>query len=138
MPKTVQSPEAHQASPKKARRLDMEVLVGDILLCGVMSSMVLTVAGLAWHWAITGHLEIEYSLVGMNLIQFMMMDIQRLASGAVRPQLLISSGIAVLMLTPYFRVLASMAYFALAEHNWKYTLFTGLVLSVLTYTLFLR
>jgi hypothetical protein len=35
-------------------------------------------------------------------------------------------------------VLASLLFFAFAEHNWKYTLFTGFVLAVLTYSLFLR
>jgi uncharacterized membrane protein len=47
-------------------------------------------------------------------------------------------GIGVLMLTPFVRVLASVFYFAFVEHNWKYTLFTAFVLSVLTYSLFLR
>jgi uncharacterized membrane protein len=43
-------------------------------------------------------------------------------------------GIGVLMLTPFVRVLASVVYFAFVEHNWKYTLFTAFVLSVLTYS----
>ena len=42
------------------------------------------------------------------------------------------------MLTPYVRVAASMLYFGIAEHNWKYTLFTLFVFTVLTYSLFLR
>jgi uncharacterized membrane protein len=136
--RTVQSTEDHQPVPSGARRVDMETLVGDILLGGVMLSMLLTVTGMVWHWVTTGHLQVEYSLVGVNLIQFMLTDVQGLTSGSIRPQLLISAGIAVLMLTPYVRVLASMAYFALAGRNWKYTLFTGLVLSILTYTLLLR
>jgi uncharacterized membrane protein len=135
---TVQSSEEHQPAPRRARPVDMETLVGDILLGGVMVSMLLTVTGMAWHWATTGHLQVEYSLVGVNLVQFMLADVRGLTSGSIRPQLLISAGIAVLMLTPYVRVLASMAYFALAGRNWKYTLFTGLVLSILTYTLLLR
>jgi uncharacterized membrane protein len=135
---TVQSPKENQPGPRRAHRLDMETLVGDILLGGVMLSMLLALTGMAWHWVTTGHLQVEYPLVGMNLIQFMLTDVQGLASRSIRPRLLISAGIAVLMLTPYVRVLASMAYFALAEHNWKYTLFTGLVLGILTYTLLLR
>ena len=39
---------------------------------------------------------------------------------------------------PQVRVLASMLYFAFVERNGKYTLFTGFVFSVLTYSLFLR
>jgi uncharacterized membrane protein len=42
------------------------------------------------------------------------------------------------MFTPYVRVLASLFYFAVVARNWKYTLFTGFVLTVLTYSLFLR
>ncbi len=55
-----------------------------------------------------------------------------------RPRLLVSLGIAALLLTPYLRVLASLLFFAFVEHNWKYSLFTGFVLAVLTYSLFLR
>jgi hypothetical protein len=36
------------------------------------------------------------------------------------------------------RVLASMLYFLLAARNWKYTVFTAFVLTILTYSLFLR
>lgn len=116
----------------------MEALVAYILLGGVLSSVALIVAGLVWHWIIAGHLQLEYSIVGMNLLQFVLADIQQLAAGVLRPRLLINMGMAVLMLTPFLRVLASMLYFALVERNRKYTLFTGFVFSVLTYSLFLR
>ena len=43
----------------------------------------------------------------------------------------------MLLLTPYVRVLASLLYFAFAARNWKYALFTGFVLAVLSYSLFL-
>ena len=42
------------------------------------------------------------------------------------------------MLTPFVRVLASMFYFIIALKNWKYTVFTGIVLGVLTFSLFIR
>jgi len=51
---------------------------------------------------------------------------------------LINLGIAVLILTPYVRILASVLYFAFVARNWKYTLFTASVLGVLTYSLFGR
>jgi len=35
-------------------------------------------------------------------------------------------------------VLASVVFFAAVEHDWKYTLFTGFVLAVLTYSLVTR
>jgi uncharacterized membrane protein len=127
-----------QTAADQTGPFDMEAVIGSILLVGILLSLTLIVAGLAWHWALVGHLQFDYTVTGVNLFQFVLADVRRLASGAVHPQVAISTGVAVLMLTPYVRVLASMLYFALVEHNWKYTLFTGFVLGVLTYSLFLR
>lgn len=121
-----------------APRFDMETLVGYILLGGVLLSMGLIVAGISWHWAAAGRLGLDYPLAGGNLFQFVLADLRRTASGVYRPRLLVSTGIITLMLTPYARVAASMLYFATAEHNWKYTLFTLFVFAVLSYSLFLR
>ena len=118
--------------------LGMDTVVGYVLLVGVLLSIALIVSGLAWHWAVTGHLELTYRIVGMNLLQFVSSDAGQLASRPLDPQTIVSAGMAVLMLTPYVRVIASVAYFALAERNWKYVAFTTFVLGVLTYTLFLR
>ncbi len=119
-------------------RWDVEVLVGYILLGGVLASVTLLGAGLIWRWAATGSVELDYSLTGMNVFEFLVTDLRQVVSGAVRPRLLVNLGIAALMLTPYLRVLASMLYFAAVERNRKYTLFTAFVFSVLTYSLFLR
>jgi uncharacterized membrane protein len=117
---------------------DMETLVGYILLGGVSLSIVLITAGLIWRWLATGQLGLEYSISGMNLFRFVLTDLRQLVAANVRARLLVNLGLAVLLLTPYVRVLASMVYFAFEERNWKYTLFTGFVLSVLTYSLFLH
>ncbi len=117
---------------------DMEILVGSILQYGLLLSVVLLVAGLAWHWITTRQLGIEYQVTSANLFQFLLADIRRAISGSLRPQLLVSLGLAALMMTPYTRVMASLAYFAFVERNWKYTLFTAFVFVVLTYSLFLR
>jgi uncharacterized membrane protein len=116
----------------------MDSVIGSILLVGVLLSLTSIVAGLVWHWALAGHLQLDYTVTSKNLFEFVRADVQRLAAGEIRPQVAISTGIAVLMLTPYVRVLASVLYFGLVERNWKYTLFTGLVLGVLTYSLFLQ
>ena len=116
----------------------MEILIGYILLVGVLLSMALLIIGLVWHWATTGHLRLEYPIMGMNLFEFVQLSLRQIASGTIHPRLMVNLGIAVVMFTPYVRVLASMLYFALVERNLKYTLFTGFVLSVLTYSLFLR
>ncbi len=127
-----------QATTATPPRFDMEVIVGFVLLGGVLASMALVGAGLTWRWMATGHLGFDYSISGMNLFEFVVTDIRQVADHAVRPRLLVNLGIAVLMLTPYARVLASMLYFALVERNGKYAVFTGLVFIVLTYSLFLR
>jgi len=127
--------------PDKAQRnysFDMESLVGYILLTGVLLSVVLLMVGFVWRWVRVGNLQFEHSIVGMNFFEFILSSLRQIASQAFRPRLFLNMGIAVLMLTPFVRVLASVFYFAFAEHNWKYTLFTGFVLAVLTYSLFLR
>jgi len=116
----------------------MESLVGYVLLTGVLLSVALLAAGFIWRWTRVGNLRFEHSIVGMNFFEFISSILRQMASRAFRPRLFLNMGIAVLMLTPFVRVLASVFYFALVEHNWKYTLFTGFVLSVLTYSLFLR
>ena len=128
----------HSEKVKATTHFDMEILIGYILLVGVLLSMALLIIGLAWHWATTGHLRLEYPIMGMNLFEFVHISLRQIASGAIHPRLMVNLGIAVVMFTPYVRVLASMLYFALVERNGKYTLFTGFVFSVLTYSLFLR
>ncbi len=122
----------------KAGRADMEVFVGYILLGGVLLSVALVAAGLIWHRMATGTLGLNYSIGQVNLFQFVVMEIRQMGQGTITSRLLVNLGLAVLMLTPYARVLVSMLYFALAERNRKYTLFTGFVFVVLTYSLFLR
>jgi len=125
-------------SAQEWRQLEMDVLVGYILLCGVLLSVALIVAGLLWKYIQTGGVRLEYELAGMNLFQFVVSEIHLAALGQIRPRLLINMGIVVLMLTPFFRVLASVVYFLVVLKNWKYTAFTLFVLLVLTGSLFLR
>lgn len=122
----------------KPVRFDMEILIGYILQVGVISSAVFLLAGILWRWAATGSPQLHYTLSGTNLFQFWITDIRQATSGEFRPRLLINLGIAILLITPYLRVAASAVYFAFVEKNLKYTLFTGFVMAVLTYSLFLR
>jgi uncharacterized membrane protein len=124
--------------PGAGRASRMDTLVGYVLAVGVLASIALILAGLAWHWLATGGLRFEYLLQGMNLVQFVLADERQWVGGRVQPYLLLNTGFAVLMLTPYVRVFVSMLYFAFWERNWKYTLFTAIVFGVLTYSLFLR
>jgi uncharacterized membrane protein len=121
----------------RTHSFDMEKLVGYILVIGVLLSIALITAGLAWGWVETGTLGAHYTVSGMTLSTFLISNLRQLTT-AFTYVLLINLGIAALMLTPFVRVLASVLYFAFAEHNWKYTAFTAFVLAVLTYSLFLR
>jgi uncharacterized membrane protein len=120
------------------RQFAMDALVGYILMYGVAFSLLLICAALIWRWIDTGHLWFDYALSGMNLFQLIAVELSQALHTHLRPRLLLSLGIAVLMLTPFIRVLASVVYFLAVLKNWKYTLFTSIVLIVLTYSLFLR
>ena len=76
------------------------------------------------------------ALAATSVGQFIITDVRQVTTAAARPRLLVNVGIAVLMLTPYVRVLASMLYFVFVERNVKYSLFTAFVLATLTYSLF--
>ncbi len=117
---------------------DMEMLLGTILLFGVLLSAIFLVAGILWRWIATGHAQLDYTITGTNLFEFWMTDIRQITSGDFRPRLLVNIGIAFLLITPYIRVAASVIYFAAVERNLKYTVFTAFVLTILTYSLFLR
>jgi len=118
--------------------VDMDTVVGYVLLVGVLASLALLAAGLVWRWSSTGTARFDYDLAGTTVFQLLAVDVRQVAAGAWRPRLLVNLGLAALLLTPYTRVLASMVYFALVERDRKYVAFTAFVLFTLTYSLFLR
>lgn len=120
------------------QEFDMDAVVGYILLIGVLISLLLVIAALVWRWLDTHTLAFNYKITGMNLFELVLAEVRLGLRGAFRPHVLLSLGIAVLMLTPYIRVLASMVYFMAWLKNWKYSVFTAIVLLTLTYSLFLR
>ncbi len=132
------SPVAANGGMKTMRQQDMDLLIGYLLLYGVLLSLGLIVAGLCWRFLSTGHFSLDYQISGMNLFQFVVEEFREAALFHLRPRLLVNLGIGVLMLTPFLRVAASVVYFAGILRNWKYTLFTMIVLAVLSYSLFLR
>ncbi len=116
----------------------METMVGYILQTGVVISAALLLAGYVWRFASTGQLGFDYAISGMNLYEFVKAEVMQVVAGAIRPRLLVSLGIAVLLLTPLIRVMASMLFFAVVARNLKYALFTLFVLAVLAHSLFVR
>ena len=129
------SGDGEMVSGKPDRSIGMETLIGYILLVGVLSSIVLLLVGTGWHWLDTRTLRLDYEIKSKNLWDFL---VTSFTTGALTPKTVVDLGISVLLLTPYLRVLASMLYFLFAERNWKYSLFTFFVFSVLSYSLFLR
>jgi len=113
----------------------MDALVGTMLATGVVTSIALIVAGLLWHRLATGVATFDAPLGGTDALRLLVGDLRLAMSGRMSPRLLVSLGVAVLLFTPYLRVLASVVFFAAVERNWKYTVFTSFVLVVLTYSL---
>jgi uncharacterized protein len=134
----IESPAETSGRKKTIRQQDMDLLIGYLLLYGVLLSLALITAGLAWRYFRTGNAWLDYQISGMNLFQFVVEEFKLTAHAELRPRLLVNLGIAVLMLTPFIRVAASVVYFLAVLKNWKYTVFTLIVLVVLSYSLFLR
>jgi len=137
MPPSTRPASGSSLAPAR-RALAMDAFVGRILLYGVACSLLLICVGLIWQRLSTGQLWFQHALGGMNLFRLLATETGQALRGGVRPRTFLDLGIAVLMLTPFLRVLASVVYFFMVLRNWKYTLFTAFVLLVLTYSLFLR
>jgi uncharacterized membrane protein len=116
----------------------MDALVGTMLATGVVTSIALIVTGLLWHRLATGVATFDAPLGGTDALRLLVGDLRLAMNGRMSPRLLVSLGVAVLLFTPYLRVLASVVFFAAVERNWKYTVFTSFVLVVLTYSLLMR
>jgi uncharacterized membrane protein len=116
----------------------MDAVVGGLLAGGVITSLALIIAGLLWHRLSTGVATFDAPLGGTDALRLLVGDLRLAASGRMSSRLLVSLGVAVLLFTPYLRVLASVVFFAAVERNWKYTVFTSFVLIVLTYSLLMR
>jgi uncharacterized membrane protein len=116
---------------------DLEPLVWTILGGGLLLSVLLILAGLAWEWASSGSISLGPPILALNLGGFLA-SIASGPAGGLSPAVLLNYGIAVLLLTPYARVVASVIFFAVRDHDYKYTAVTGFVAVVLTWVLFLR
>jgi uncharacterized membrane protein len=116
---------------------DLETLAWTILAGGLLLSIFLILSGLAWEWIASGTLNRGLPLTAVNLRGLLEEIIIRSGQG-ISPFILLNSGIAVLLLTPYTMVLASMFIFAFRDDNYRFTAITGFVALVLTWVLFLR
>ena len=119
------------------KSLKFDLWIGNLLRVGVVSSVFLIALGTVWHLINTDSLQLDYDFHRTNLFQFLAHEAHRWVDGPWRPRMLVNTGIALLMMTPYLRVLSCVVYFTAVEKNAKYALFTAFVLSCLTYSLFL-
>jgi uncharacterized membrane protein len=118
----------------KVEQRKLEFAISAILRIGVLLSLVLLTAGIVAYYFTEGTydimLEQKWSVNTTNFFTF----IPSIISGSSLAYILIASGIAVLMMTPYLRVIASIIYFALTKDG-KYLLITTIVLVIITVSL---
>ena len=127
----------HISKGGETKAHQMEMLIGLVLRAGLTVSMMLILTGYVWRWLATGHFSFDYTIDRTSFFEFLLNDIRQVATPGLRPRLLVNLGIGTLLITPYLRVLASLAYFAVVIRDLKYAMFTAFVLSVLTYYLLL-
>ncbi len=127
-----------ESNQETARQWKMDSIIGRILQAGVLLSLAFVSIGLIWNHLAGPGAPLDEHFAGTNLFQIVAELFKHLARGPVQAGLLINLGIAVLMLTPYVCVLASAVYFGGVLKNWKYTLFSAIVFTVLSYWVFVR
>ena len=111
----------------------LEVIVGLVLIGGVVLSLGVLVLALAGYFLRFGPeiiMDDEYKVAAENFFAYIL-SLQIYSSTATG---LLATGVVILMLTPYVRVLTSLVYFAW-EKDFKYVLITAFVLAVLTISL---
>jgi len=117
-----------------------EKAIGYLLITGVIISILLEVIGVVLLYRANGNLNISQDagvyIKGHDFFSFVYRQIRD--SQSTKPAVLFMiSGIIVLILTPYIRVIASFFHF-LWQKNYKYVLITLFVLIVVTLSLALH
>ena len=118
----------------------LEMAISYLLIVGVVASLLLEVAGMILYYHSYGNLAIlsdrAVMIHGRDFFSF----IYGLFSGENSPGAaiwLMTAGIALLILTPFVRVIVSVFYFGW-EKNFKYVVITLFVLVVLVLSLTLH
>jgi uncharacterized membrane protein len=112
----------------------LEKIISRILIAGVVMSVFLEIVGMALFYHSYGTVSISYEK-GMlihadNCFIFLVRQFVE-TSGVSLPLRLMTLGIAILILTPYARAIASVVYFA-SRKDLKFLAITMFVLAVLT------
>lgn len=118
----------------------LENIISVLFMAGVIISLLLEITGIALYYF--SHHSLAISTDNAVIVRghdFFSFIYQFLRAGHTNSAalLLITAGVFVLILTPFLRVLFSVAYFAW-EKNFKYVLITLFVLVVITISLTLH
>ena len=118
----------------------LETLSSYILIVGVIASVILAIIGIIFFAQSLGGVGISHDpsfyIHGSNFFSFAWHQLTG-GQSEQRAVTFMAAGVIVLVLTPYVRVFASVAYFAW-EKNWKYVVITLFVLVVVTLSLLLH
>ena len=120
------------ARAKWIASFDMESLISSILRTGMLISMSLTLLSLVPGWLEKGQVDFGPNMKAKSIPLLILADFQQIHVPGFWPRLLMHLGFAVLLLTPFVRVVASLVYFTLVERSPKQALFTTFVLVILT------
>ena len=123
------------------RESRLETIISYLLIAGVIVSLCLEVTGIVLFSSLYHNLNImpdnkSLFIQGRDFFTFLY-TIARGEGMDNQAILFMTLGVAVLILTPYVRVVASFIYFAW-ERNYKYVLITAFVLVILTVSLTLH
>ena len=112
----------------------LEKAISRILIAGVVMSLFLEIVGMALFYHSYGTVSISYEkgmlIHAENFFVFLIRQFAQ-TSGVSLPLRLMTLGIAILILTPYARAIASVVYFA-SRKDLKFLAITMFVLAVLT------
>jgi len=124
----------------ESRALKSELAISYLLIFGVIASLILTGIGMVLFYIHFGQVEISGKkamfLREQNFFHFFL-NLLRGGQGQDKAIWLMTLGIAVLILTPYARVIISVLHF-IRKRDLKYTLINLFVFILITFSLILR
>jgi uncharacterized membrane protein len=127
-------------SPSASSPSKFELAISYLLIIGVIASLILVGIGMILFYIHFGQLEISEKeamfLREQNFFYFFL-DLLRGGQGQDKAIWLMTLGIAILILTPYARVIMSVLHF-IRKRDLKYTLINLFVFILITVSLILR
>jgi uncharacterized membrane protein len=116
-------------------KLDMEPLLGFVLIVGVSLSVTLVMAGF-WIALFLEKVPAEYQIQAISIPRLLIFDLSRHGKPDFWSRLLMDSGFVVLLITPYARLFVTWLYLVFVKRQWKNVICTSLALIFLSVILF--